>query len=43
MNDPQVQPARDPGNSRPEEWTKDLDPEEMKEIVERLQRESGDS
>lgn len=33
-------PAPDPGNSPPEDWTEDLDPAELTELAERLQRES---
>jgi len=42
-NDPSyVEPALpDPGNSPPEDWTEEIDPAEVQEIAERLQRESG--
>ena len=35
-------PAPDPGNSPPEDWTENLDPAELEQIAERLQREAGD-
>lgn len=42
-NDERPAPTPDPGNSPPEKWTEDLDPEEVKKIADRLQQESGDS
>lgn len=39
----QEQQKPDPGNASPEKWTEDLDPEEMKQVAERLKRESGDA
>ncbi len=33
-------PAPDPGNSPPEDWTEELDPAELEEIAERLRRET---
>lgn len=36
-------PTPDPGNAPPEEWTEDIDPAEVQEIIARLQSESGDA
>lgn len=36
-------PPPDPGNSPPEEWTEDIDPAKVQEIIARLQGESGDA
>lgn len=39
-NDPE-QPAPDPGNAPPEDWTEELDPAELEDIAARLEREDG--
>ena len=37
------QPGPDPSNAPPEDWTEDMDPDEMAAVVEQLQREIGNT
>lgn len=36
-----VQPAPDPGNAPPEDWTEPMDPAEVEAVMSRLQQETG--